>query len=88
MTSVYVAVWNGRPIAAGADLDSVKAAAVARESQYLSKPPEYRWDAHPGGDYWDLMQLNRVTGRWNRTSTLISAVPIVDAPAASEECPR
>lgn len=80
--SVYVAVWNGRPIGASTHLGDVKAAAVARESQYLSDSPEYRWDHFDGAESWDLMQLNRLTGRWNRTATLVFAVPIVDAPAS------
>ena len=77
---VYVAVWNDRPIGVSSHLGDVKAAAVARESKYDPEPREYRWDEHLGGGYWDLMFLNARTGRWNRTTTVIYAAPIVDAP--------
>lgn len=82
--SVYVAVWRNRPIGASAHLGDTQAAALARESKYDPEPREYRWDAHLGGGYWDLMVFNASTQRWNRTTTFVSGAPIVDAPGSPD----
>lgn len=82
--TVYVAVWRNRPIGASAHLGDTQAAAVARESKHDPAPREFRWDAHLGGDYWDLMVHNPSTLRWNRTTTVVVTTPIVDAPGSPD----
>ncbi len=78
--TIYVAVWNDRPIGVSGHLGDALAAAVAREFQYATEKPEHRWDPHPGGGYWDLMILNAKTKRWNRTTTETEITLTVDLP--------
>lgn len=81
--TIYVVTRGEHAICASASLDAAKKAAEKSDSEYLTEPREYRWDEESFyGHKWQLMTKNTQTKRWNKTSYVVQAVPLVDASTA------